>query len=206
MENSNLEKSFEWLKGCIPKRSLEQQRIAVKIYCDLAKGKPVLTSPEVEEAIHELPGVQRDDDGNIVGFLGLAINYKSNHLLRVENVNLNTWCAWDALFVPGIIGKSAYVELKCPVTKTITSLRLSKSGLSEISNNEAVISFIIPKELGENTITNFCHYIFGFKNQETFESWKRDGRENCFSFSLEEAYELGKLKNAYQFGDVLNVL
>jgi len=206
-------RTYEKLKECLPVRSSFQQRLAVNVYGELSRGNPIsistlasqlnISENEIKSKIEELPGIYRNDDGDIIGFWGLAVGYNSPHKLLVDGISTNTWCAWDALFIPEVLGKVAEVQLTCPVTDHVTSLKASASGLTEVSNENAVISFVMPDVFDADVIKNFCHFIYGFKNKEAFEQWKKDGHENCFAFSLQEAFELGKLKNKYQFGEVL---
>ncbi|MAF76680.1 MAG: hypothetical protein CME60_00860 [Halobacteriovoraceae bacterium] len=207
-----VDKIFECLKGCLPERTLFMQKFSIATYKALSKGKPVklknlenaldVTLEEIEEEIKNYPGIQRENS-EIIGFWGLAINYNSPHKITFNDIVLNTWCAWDALFIPELVQSTAEVELTCPVSGVVTKLTVKPNEISNISNNDAVISFIVPKELGDNTIQNFCCFVHAFKDKKAFNTWKQDGHEDCFSLSLKEAFEIGQLKNRYQFGDVL---
>lgn len=210
---TNIKSIFEKLKGCLPERDLFIQKFSIATYKALSKGS-VVTLKELEKTldisketiaknINKYPGIQKNEDDDIKGFWGLAVNYKSPHQIAFNGVELNTWCAWDALFIPELVGDTAEVELTCPLSGSLIKLTVGPKKISNISNNKAVISFIVPSELGENTIQNFCCYVHAFKNEETFNIWKNDGHQDCFHLSLQEAFEIGQLKNQYQFGEVL---
>ena len=203
MNNSKVAETFEWLKNCLPKRSVEQQEAAVRIYRELAKGVPLSVDAQLETLIETFSGLYKNDNGDIVGFWGLALDYDSHHRLIFDGVAMNTWCAWDSLFIPEIVGKPAQLEFTCPITNTVTRLKVTSNEIVDVSNSQAVISFVEPRDLDENIIKNFCHYIYCFKDQATFEQWKKNGHEDCFALSLEEAFELGRLKNEYEFCDTL---
>jgi len=198
----------------MPMRGLFHQTLALKLFKRLILGAPVsmqslaldmnCAKELVQSALDELPAVYFNSNGDVESFWGLAINYKSPHVLIINGESTNTWCAWDALFIPSLVGERAEVKLTCPVTDHVNQLKLGREGITETSNEKAVISFIVPDERTINSIPNFCHYIHGFKSKEYFERWRADGkRKECFSLTLQEAFELGALKNQYQYGDVL---
>src|SRR2546422_6561781 len=55
--------------------------------------------------------VYPDDEGRVLGFGGLAAA-PMHHRLEVDGRTLWTWCAWDSLFIPEILGKRARVDRK----------------------------------------------------------------------------------------------
>ena len=85
----------------------------------------------------------------------------------------------------------------------MTQLKVSPIEVSDLSNENAVISFIIPEVFDKDVIQNFCHFVYGFKDQGAFKQWKKKDHENSFSFTLWEAFKLGKLKNEYQYGEII---
>src|SRR5437867_2552793 len=111
----------------------EQQRIALEVYRRLAKGSPVpalkvadgagVGVDRVEELLASWPGVYLQADGSVIGFWGLTINKLSpTHLLEVHGRELFAWCAWDTLFLPGILDATARVESTCPTSAETISL------------------------------------------------------------------------------------
>ncbi len=51
-----------------------------------------------------------DREGQIIGFGGLAVR-EMPHRFKVDG---RTWCAWDSLFILGILGLEADVESPAP--------------------------------------------------------------------------------------------
>ncbi|MGH7253764.1 MAG: organomercurial lyase, partial [Nitrospiraceae bacterium] len=107
------------------KLNVDEQRVSVQIYRLLAEGRPVsvkeiaaaLDLPEdyVTTILKGWPGVFYDDEERIIGYWGLALP-EMTHRFTIDGRTLYTWCAWDGLFIPELIKKTAHVESPCPVT------------------------------------------------------------------------------------------
>jgi len=99
-----------------PDLSATEQRIAVGLYRLLAEGEPAspdrlaqhldLSKSLVREVLNSWPAVYFDDEKNVVGFWGLALG-EMPHRLKVDGQQLYTWCAWDSLFIPELLGKNS---------------------------------------------------------------------------------------------------
>ena len=110
----------------LPSMTGEEQRLGLEIYRQLAQGEPVLRS-ELAEAVKaptdtvdellEHPNLKcltyADKQGRIIGFGGLAVR-EMPHRFKVDGRTLYTWCAWDSLFIPGILDLEAEVESPAP--------------------------------------------------------------------------------------------
>lgn len=184
--------------------------IALETYRRLAKGSPAPTSEIAEHAgstvarVQELlatwPGVYRDDEGNVVGFWGLAITELTpTHRLEIDGRTLFAWCAWDTLFLPGVLDATARVESACPTTGETISLVVSPSEVSQTSHPGAVVSFLTPEQhFDADVIQSFCHFVHFFASREAGETWTAE-HPGTFLLSLEDAFELGRRVNALNF-------
>ncbi len=193
--------------------STEEQKISVQLYRLLAEGKPVprerlaktldFSDEVVNNILSRWSGVYYDDAGCIVGYWGLAIPPMS-HRFKVNGQTLYTWCAWDSLFIPEIIKKTARVESACPVTGDRIQLTVAPEGVKELDPANIVMSFITPKaaKIRENVILNFCHYVHFFSSAEAGSKWVSENGGTLI-LSLDEAYYLGRKKNEAQYKDVL---
>jgi alkylmercury lyase len=95
----------------------DEARIVLATYRLLSLGDPVQPSQiaeqtgidfsVVEERLGSWPGVFKQD-GAVVSFWGLALP-KMTHRFEMDGKALYTWCAYDALFLPELIGKTARV-------------------------------------------------------------------------------------------------
>jgi alkylmercury lyase len=188
-----------------------QQRLAVAIYRELALGEPVsiarlvtrvgLPPGEVSEILGRWPGVYHDSNGAVIGFLGLTLAEMPPHRFEVEGQRLWTWCAWDSLFIPIILGMTARVESVCATTGSPVSMVVTPEGVAEGAG--AVISFLRPdREFDQDVILSFCHHVLFFDSQEAGIVWAAD-RPNAFFLSIEQGFELGRVVVEAKFGAAL---
>lgn len=191
----------------------DDARIVLSIYRLLASGEPVspiavaeatgLEQKLVEKRLAEWPGVFLQD-GAIVGCWGLALPEMS-HRFEVDGRTLHTWCAYDALFLPELIGKQARVRSKDPVTGEEIALTVHPDRVEDLSPETAVISFLDPTttSFDENVILNFCNYVHFFSSPKSAEKWISQ-HPGTFSLSVDEATRLARLTNRSKFGDLLD--
>ena len=191
----------------------EAQKVSLVLYRLLIKGKSVsyadvasLSGLSVQE-INRIIGqwgseVLMDKDNNIIGFFGLSLN-KTPHELQVDNVTLYTWCAWDTLFIPGLIDKAVTVRSACPVTRQEIKLKISPAGVLSVDPQATVVSLIIPDARGiaKNVIGTFCCYIHFFSSPKAGNSWVQQN-PGTYIVSLNHAFHLGKRKNEARYPDV----
>ena len=203
--------------GAAPELDEEEQRIALATYRRLAEGSPApaadiaecaASSPKrVEDLLSSWPGVFLDRNRSVVGFWGLALaRLVPTHRLEVEGRELFAWCAWDTLFIPGLLGAVARVESTCPTTGHTIWLTVSPEGIVEASHPSAVVSFLTPdRDFDAEVIQTFCHFVHLFASGEPGERWTAD-HPGTYLLTLEEAFELGRQVNALNFpselGDV----
>jgi alkylmercury lyase len=187
----------------------DERRLALAIYRLLAEGEPVrpeqiaeragLDQAVVDEALDEWPGVFRDREGRVVGFWGLS-QPEMPHRFDVNGVRLHAWCAWDTLFLPALIGKTARVSSQCPVTGETISLTVAPDGVEALSPEGTVVSMLMPADdFDADVIQSFCHHVHFFATREAGEQWVA-GREGAFLLTVPEAFRLGELWNRHRSG------
>ena len=147
--------------------------------------------------------VQYDDDRAVVGFGGLTIR-PTKHRFEVAGRTLYTWCAWDSLFIPEILGQTARVESSCPESGNAIEITISPNAAPAADPPGTVVSFPLPEaaQLRADVRSNFCDLVYFFSSRDAAEVWTRR-HEETFVLSLAQAVELGQQKNKLQFGDVL---
>jgi alkylmercury lyase len=214
-----LEQYWERLASELPTFSPEEQRAAVTLYRELAKGQ-VVDAEQLARALDVSPAEGRallardsikaftyaDDQGRVLGFGGLAVP-QMQHRFEVDGRTLWTWCAWDSLFIPEILGKPARVESRDPENGQVVKLLVSPDGIKSAEPTDAVVSFLLPdgndfRTSAANVMANFCHFVFFFASRSSGERWmvKHPG---TFLYSLDEAFNLAKRLNAKNFGPEL---
>ena len=218
-EIPTLDGYWKTLDDALPVFAHEEQRAAVALYRELARGLPVsieqlakaldLPSEAAGELLDRdsLRGlVYADNQARVVGFGGLAA-VPMHHRFEVGGRTLWTWCAWDGLFIPEILGEVARLESPDPETGEPVRLTVGPKGITSVEPETAVISFLFPeasafKASAASAMASFCHFVFFFTSRESGERWaaRHDG---TFLYSLEEAAELARRLNARNFGHEL---
>ena len=130
----------------LPTMTGEEQRLGLEIYRQLAQGEPVLKSDLAEaleaptDTVDELLGhanlkslTYTDKQGRIIGFGGLAVG-EMPHRFKVDGRALYTWCAWDSLFIPGILDLEAEVESPAPGSSARVRLRVAPHRVEDVTS------------------------------------------------------------------------
>ena len=199
--------------------SPEQQRVAAALYRELAKGEPVdadqlgralgVSAADAQTLLQGDPlkcFVYPDDQGRVLGFGGLAAA-PMHHRFEVDGRALWTWCAWDSLFIPEILRRSARVTSPDPETGEIVRLVVTPDRIELVVPHGAVVSFIqleaqVFDKSAANVMAKFCHFVFFFASQASGERWVAK-HPDTFLYSLDDAFALAKRLNARNFGQEL---
>jgi alkylmercury lyase len=210
-----LDQYWAAVADAVPTFTPEEQRVAVAVYNELAKGTSVSAeqlagaqgvAAERARELLQRPSIQvmafRDEQGRVLGFGGLA-TAPMHHTFVVNGRTLWTWCAWDSLFIPEIIGQTARVESRDPETGEIVRLTVTPEGV-ESPDPEIVVSFLLPDasafdRSAANVMATFCHFVFFFASRESGERWTAK-HPGTFFYSLGQAIELARRLNAKVFG------
>lgn len=82
--------------------------------------------------------------GLINAVAGLSL-VPTNHRFIVDGKMLYTWCAVDALFLPELLGKTAKVESRCPVSDQAILLTVAPGqGIVSATPDSAAVSIMVP--------------------------------------------------------------
>ncbi len=194
--------------GIPPDFGPDKSRLLIKVWRTLVNGNPV-TKEQIEQIAGELGSpvdpvheflsqvTERDGGDNIVGLMGLSLNEDWSHRFNVDGVSLRTWCAWDTLFLPGMVGKTVVVESESPVSGETVRLVVSPEKVESSTPPGAVVSIatIDPAIQDVSSVeaiwSNFCHQVFFFPSRDEAEQWA-EGKTNIAILSVHDAYELGK--------------
>jgi len=192
----------------LPTMTGEEQRLGLEIYRQLAQGEPVLRSELAEalaapkDTVDELLGhpnlkclTYADNEGRIIGFGGLAVR-EMPHRFKVDGRTLYTWCAWDSLFIPGLLGLEAEVESPVPGSTARVRLRVAPDEVKHVEPRSAVMSFLLPSAQTFQAdvlkaMASFCHYIFFFPDPEMAAAWTSSHPDTTV-ISVPDAFELGR--------------
>ena len=205
-----LEKLAENLNeaGIPPDFGPDRSRLLIKVWRNLVNGDPV-TKEQIDQIAKELvipvdsaheflsQVTERDGDDNIIGLMGLSLNEDWTHRFNADGVALRAWCAWDTLFLPPMVSKTAVVESESPVSGETVSLVVSPETVESSTPPGAVVSIatIDPAIHDVSSVeaiwSNFCHQVFFFPSRDEEERWA-EGKTNIAILPIRDAYELGK--------------
>jgi alkylmercury lyase len=216
----SIEEYWHGLQSHLRAFAPDDRRAAVALYRELAKGRPVdavrlgnvlgISAAQSRELL-ERPSLRThvywDDRGRILGFGGLSVG-KLHHAFEVDGSKLSTWCAWDSLFIPEILGRTARVTSADPENGESVRLVVTPDKIESVEPTDAVMSLIQPDantfgSSAANVMAKFCHFVFFFSSPSSGSQWiaKYPGTFLC---SLEDGMVLAKRLNARTFGRELN--
>jgi alkylmercury lyase len=202
------------LGEALPTLDTGEQEVAMTLVHLLAGGEPVPASrlaaavgqPDaLEEQLTRLSGLLfRDDRGRVIGFMGLSVIEMGHHRVHIDGRALSAWCAWDTLFLPELLGRTAGVTSRCPITgEEISLITVGLAGVADLHPAETVVSFMVPEEpIGDDVIRSFCHFVHFFASEQAGRQWTI-ARDGAFLLSVADAYQLGRLTNRAAFGAAL---
>ena len=195
--------------GIPPRLGPDLGRLLREAWRLVADGRPVpvsqleevaaeLTIPagNVATVIHQMS--ERDGAGNVVGTFGLS-QKKHPHQFEVDGHVLSTWCAWDALFLPVLLGKTAHVESPCPATKEKVRLTITPEKVESYEPRSAAISIVLPNttksgpESVEEIWGALCQHVHFFKTPEAATEWFAGKNLDPIMLSVEDGFELGRM-------------
>ena len=198
-----------------PRGDLLSQRVLVSLYRLIAKGDPVtleslgatlgIDSDAVQEVIELVAPsrLQYDEAGRIIAFAGLS-QVPTGHRFMFGKQELFTWCAFDTLFLPQLLGGNARVSSSCPVTDAEVRVSVTKDGLEDIQPNGAVMSFVMPEV--ENCCADlrgaFCNHVNFLASRQAGAGWLEQNTDAAI-LSLDDAFALGQIHIQSEFRDVL---
>ena len=185
-------------------------RLTVRTLRHLAEGRP-LSEAELSELAADLDGreeavaavammSERNAEGEIVGHMGLT-QADHPHRFEVDGRELHAWCAWDTLFLPQLLGKTARVTSQDPATGSTVTLTVTPDGVESVEDG-VIVSVVFPRvedgeAMGAEQLQEiFCSFVHFFTDLEAAARWFEQ-REMPVSFlTPAEAFELGSIRFA----------
>jgi alkylmercury lyase len=116
-------------------------------------------------------------DGTIVG--NALTLYPTEHRFRVRGHDLFTWCGFDALFLPIMLGERAEVASTCPVTGEPIRLRVEPDGTVCAAIPDTVVVGIVGEEVTSccrvaGPGSPICTQMPLFASRAAGERWQAD--------------------------------
>jgi alkylmercury lyase len=178
----------------------EDAPLALTLLRLLARGEPVThaalaaagerTTDDVAAQLARWPNTERDADGAVLGFSGLTLR-PTAHSFHVEGRHLHTWCAWDTLFLPSMLGITAHVRSTCPVSGRRVQLAVAPDRVEHAEPPGIRVSFPPPANTNTADITGtFCCHVHFLAGADAARTWQGTHPEGHV-LDLTAAFELG---------------
>lgn len=180
---------------------LSEQRQADAAAVAARAGLPVAVA---DERLAGLPTAVVDD-GAVTGFLGLQVA-PTTHRIRFPRGVGGTWSAWDALFLPGLLGVPAMVESRCPVTDEPVTVEIDPAaGVVAVSPGSVRLSFLArPAPYAGDIVASFCRWVHFLAGPEAAAAWvadaARDAGEDLVALAPQDGVAIGRRTNGAVFG------
>jgi alkylmercury lyase len=176
--------------------------LALAVLHELACGAPVdarqlaratgRDERDVYAVLARWPNVRTDDAARIVAFGGLSIS-PTAHRFTLGDGERYTWCAWDTLFLPRLLGREAIVRSSCPITGADIRLVVAPDGVRDQRPDDLWVSFPPPHEASTADITgSFCCHVHFLAGSSAAEQWHA-GHDRGLVLTVADAFELGRL-------------
>ena len=179
----------------------DDARLSTALVRQLALGRPVTPSALASAAgydedhvlagLRRWPNVHRDAGGRVIAFSGLTLE-PTVHRFEVAGRRLHTWCAWDTLFLPAMLGETARVGSRCPVTGATITLTVDPHAVRDADPEPVHVSFPQPASAcTDDIVGTFCCHVHFLAGDDAADRWRTAHR--AVLLTLEDAFEVGRL-------------
>lgn len=188
----------------IPQEALDlDMRVTFRTMQALAKGKPV--SPDQLAKIWEMPVEQVrsvlagavaaghaeiDSQGDLVG--GILSLIPTDHRISMDGKQLYAWCAYDAIYAPGVVGKTAHITSRDPVTGDPISMTITPAGVEDVQPEGSVVSVVgAETDMRGGPESPRCSQMLFFGSRDSAHQWLQ-GRADVSILTVEEVFEIAR--------------
>lgn len=194
--------------------SLMAQQVLVTIVRLLAEGESValprvatsldLPVGQVEAVVGRLRTASRDAEGRVTACFGLTVE-ETPHRVVIDDRELHTWCAWDALLLPALLADRVRCSSPCPVTGETLEVEVEPTGEIAARPPSTVMTFaLFEGPPGERLRESFCELVRFVSDSDAAERWT-SALDNTIVLRLEEAARLARAVDEACCPDVLGV-
>jgi alkylmercury lyase len=199
------------LACCVQELVPAEQRAHLLLFRLLAQGAPVpparlaaatgTDESQVTRWLARWHGAHTSD-GEVIAFQGLSLT-ATPHRFRVDGCDLYTWCAWDTMFLPELLGRSAQVESTCPIGGQRIRLTVGPDGPRGVDPADTVLSFQPHSPVFVDDVQeSFCRFVHFFSSPAAAQTWIAE-HPGTIVLTLASGFEIGRRTNAAQLGDAL---
>lgn len=149
-----------------------------------------VSQEDIAAHLARVPDTEFDEQGHIVGW-GITI-VPTQHRFALAERALFTWCAFDTVLFPPLLGVEAQVQSKCAASSELITFRAGPEGIEELTPTTSVLSLILPAGRIDCVRGTFCQQSLFFQSEEAASLWMALHPEAVL-LSVEEAAAVGKL-------------
>ena len=152
-------------------------------------GAEVEAEALINAAMDRMPNLELDADGRIVG-CGLTLA-PTDHQIIFTGPPFYTWCAFDTVLFPALLGRSAEVRSRCHATGVPIRCSIGVDGLEALAPPAAVISLIAPEQAAGccDLQSSFCRQVHFFASPAAARTWQA-AHETGHVLSVADAYTI----------------
>ncbi|NIS83391.1 MAG: alkylmercury lyase [Anaerolineales bacterium] len=202
LKKDELIEEYREAYAAIPQEILDLDiRITVRTMQALAKGKPV--SPDQLAKIWEMPlahvkavldqatgRVEIDSQGRLIGGV-LSLN-PTPHRISMNGEQLFAWCAYDAIYAPGVVGKTAQIDSQDPITGDSIRVTITPDGVVDAQPEGTVVSVVGGKmDMRGGPESPRCTQMLFFGSRDSAHQWLQ-GRADVSILTVEEVFEIAR--------------
>jgi alkylmercury lyase len=138
----------------------------------------------------EKGSAELDSSGNLIG--AVLTTVPTHHRIQVNGQTMYAWCSYDAIYIPGILGKRAEIESTDPISHERIRLTVAPDGIVDYHPSGTVVS-IVTGEAASSTGPNSprCSQMLFFASRESAAIWAED-RLGIAILTVEEVYQLAR--------------
>jgi alkylmercury lyase len=133
-------------------------------------------------------GAEFDKDGNMLG-IGLTL-VPTQHIYKVDDRKLYTWCAIDALLFPVMLKHTAHIESYDPITGEKIRVTVTPEKVEKVEPKTAAVSWVKSVDV-VNSRGSVCQYVHFFISPEIATKWIVDHGDKMF-YTANEVYQASK--------------
>jgi alkylmercury lyase len=145
----------------------------------------------VSAVLQRMPNVEFDVQGHIVGW-GLTLA-PTDHEIDFAGAGLYTWCAFDTVLFPLLLGRRAKVRSHCHATGVPIRCSVGPDRPEMVTPAGAMISLVVPDQVAGccDVRGSFCQHVHFFASPAAASTW-RTGHESGDLVSVAEAHAIAR--------------
>jgi alkylmercury lyase len=149
------------------------------------------TEAMVGAALQRMPNVEFDTDGRIVG-CGLTLA-PTDHQIVFTGPPLYTWCAFDTVLFPVLLGRRAEVRSRCHATGIPIRCSIGLDAPEMVAPAGAMISLVVPRQADAccDVRGSFCRHVHFFASPAAASTWRSE-HETGDLVSVAEAHAIAR--------------